>query len=210
MLSKLKVRYESLMPREQIVVILTLLLVLLSVWDKLYSKPFAQQQTQLTNELTNLEEQIKIQQHTVQQIKNHTYIDPNLANQNKLTELKARYSSLQEQMMLGDKKFVPPQLMPRVLNDILNQNSNLSLKQLDTLPITKLVASSQEHPIFKHGLTISFSGNYQNTLNFFKALEALPWAILWDTLEFEVKSYPVAETTIKVYTLSFEENWLGL
>jgi MSHA biogenesis protein MshJ len=107
---------------------------------------------------------------------------------------------------------VPPQLMSVALSDILNQNNHLTLIKLDTLPVTTLLESktSQANPIYKHGLAITFAGSYLDTLNYLKALESLPWHFIWESIDFQVKNYPIAETTIKVYTLSFKEIWLGV
>ena len=49
-----------------------------------------------------------------------------------------------------------------------------------------------------------------DTVNYLKSLESLPWRFSWDSVDYQVKQYPVAETTLRLYTLSFEENWLGL
>jgi hypothetical protein len=35
-------------------------------------------------------------------------------------------------------------------------------------------------------------------------------ARFWDSIDYQVKNYPLAETTIRAYTLSFEESWLGV
>lgn len=210
MLANLQNRFESLTTREKIIVVATLLAGIWSLWDKFFYQSVNNQQMLLTQDLQKIAVQLDAQNKTIIQLETNTYIDPNLANQNKLDTLKQQYEQLQEQMMLGDKKFVPPQIMSHVLHDILNQNSALSLINLDTLPISKLVSTSQEHPIYKHGLALTFNGNYLDTLKLLKALENLPWVFLWDTIDYQVKTYPNAEISIKAYTLSFEESWLGI
>jgi len=114
--------------------------------------------------------------------------------------------------MMHDKSLVPPQLMAIALSDILNRNNQLSLIKLDTLPATALTESKQSQPntIYKHGLSITFSGSYLDTLNYLKALESLPWHFIWESIDYQVIDYPTAETTIRVYTLSFKESWLGV
>ena len=73
---------------------------------------------------------------TAAQLEISDNIDPNIDNQTKLIELKAQYSRLQEQVMLGNKKFVPPSLMAKALSDMLKQNQQLKLIKLESLPIT--------------------------------------------------------------------------
>jgi MSHA biogenesis protein MshJ len=113
--------------------------------------------------------------------------------------------------MLGNKKFVPPSLMAKALNDMLKQNQQLTLIKLESLPTTTLLSSKlQLHPTYKHGLEITFTGNYSDTINYLKALEELPWAIVWENIDYQVKDYPKAEITIRLVTLSFDEGWLGV
>lgn len=211
MLNKIQERFESLTTREKVIVVTALLAILWSCWDSIFYQPVLLKQKSINQELANINTEITSQQQITTQLKNSGNIDPNVDNQKKLAELKAQYSHLQEQVMLGDKKFVPPQLMAKALSDMLKENQQLTLIKLESLPATTLLAGEQQHqPIYKHGLVITFSGNYADTLTYLKALEALPWAIVWDSLDYQVKNYPMAEITIRAVTLSFEKGWLGV
>lgn len=211
MLNKLQERFESLTPREKIIVFVALLAGLWSGWDSLFYQPISLKQNTLQQHLADINSQLASQQQVEAQLENNSKTDPNAVNQAKLLELKTQYSGLQEQIMFGDKKFVPASLMAKALSDMLKQNQQLTLVKLDTLPTSTLLdAKQQHHPIYKHGLAITFTGNYTDTVNYLKALEALPWAIVWDSIDYQVKEYPVAEITIHVVTLSFEEGWLGV
>ncbi len=181
-------------------------------WDSLLYQPSQKKQQTFQQELNNLKLQISDQQIAAIRLEHSPHTDPNQNNQNQLAALKAEYNRLQKLMMNGDKSFVPPHLMAVALSDILNQNKQLTLTKLDTLPVTTLLKSKQTqlNPIYKHGLAITFSGTYLDTLNYLKALEALPWHFIWESIDYRVKDYPTAETTITAYTLSFKENWLGI
>lgn len=211
MLNKIQERFESLTTREKVIVAATLLVALWSGWDSIFYQSVALKQKSLKQQLLSLNSQIDSQRQTATLLENSGDIDPNAQNQKKLAELKAQYSRLQEQVMLGNKKFVPPQLMAKALSDMLKQNQQLTLIKLESLPPTTLLAAKQQHqPIYKHGLLITFTGNYSDTVNYLEALEALPWAIVWDSLDYQVKIYPMAEITIRAVTLSFEKGWLGV
>lgn len=212
MLNNLQEKFEALTKREKIIVVVAALVGLWVGWDNFFYQPAQKKQQALQLELTSLKQQITDQQLTAIKLENSAHTDPNLSNRNKLAELKAEYNRLQELMMQGAKNFVPPHLMAVALSDILNQNNQLTLIKLDTLPVTTLLESKQPqlNPIYKHGLTITFSGSYLNTLNYLKALESLPWHFIWESIDYRVKDYPTAETTIRAYTLSFKESWLGV
>ncbi len=204
-------RLETLTNREKVILIATLFVVLWSSWDSFLYQPIAAKQKILKQQLQSINNQIASQRETATLLENTGNIDPNIGNRLKLAELKAQYSRLQEQVMFGDKKFVPPQLMAKALSDMLKENQGLTLIKLESLPPTTLLDAKQQHqPIYKHGLAITFSGNYVDTVNYLEALETLPWAIVWETLDYQVKNYPLAEIKIRAVTLSFEKGWLGV
>ncbi|WP_333877186.1 hypothetical protein [Methylobacter sp.] len=211
MLDNLQEKFEALTQREKIIVVVAILIGLWVGWDSFFYQPTQKKHQALLLQLTDLKQQLTAQQLATIKLENSSHTDPNLANRNKLVELKAEYNRLQE-LIMHDKSLVPPQLMAVALSDILTKNNELTLIKLDTLPVTTLLESkqSQANPIYKHGLTITFSGSYLNTLNYLKALESLPWRFVWESIDYQVKDYPTAETTLRAYTLSFKESWLGV
>jgi MSHA biogenesis protein MshJ len=212
MLNNLQAKFEALTKREKIIVTGAVLIGLWVVWDNFFYQPTQKKQRALQQELTNIRQQITEQQLALIKLENSPHVDPNLNNRNTLARLKTEYNRLHELKMQSGKNFVPPHLMAVALSDILNKNSHLTLIKLDTLPATTLIESKQpqQNPIYKHGLVITISGSYLDTLNYLKALEALPWHFIWESIDYQVKEYPTAETTIKAYTLSFKESWLGV
>lgn len=209
--NKFQERYDSLTAREKVIVITALLAALWGLWDSAFYQPVALKRKTLEQQLLGLNTQITGQQRILTELEQSANIDPNVDNQKKLAELKAQYSRLQEQVILGSKKFVPPQLMAKALSDLLKQNQQLKLIKLQTLPPKSLETQKQaHHPIYKHGLEMTFVGSYADTVAYLEALEAVPWAIVWESLDYQVKNYPLAEITIRVVTLSFEKGWLGV
>jgi len=211
MVNKLRVRFNALTDREKIIVVATAIVLFWAGWDKYFWSPLNQQQDQLRQNLNLLNQQLSANKQAAMQLESGIAVDPNRANKSKLATLNSELIRLQNQVKQLGEKFVPPRLMAQALNDILSQNHQLALISLDTLPVTKLIeGDTQSLPIYKHGLALTFSGNYLNTLEYLKSLESLPWRINWDSIDYQVKNHPVAETTIRAYTLSFEESWLGI
>jgi MSHA biogenesis protein MshJ len=210
-IDKLRSRFQALTAREKIIVTATALVCVWGVWDKLFWSPVKQQKIRLQQTLSLLSQQLSDQQQVALKLESGLTVDPNQANKTRLTELNAELNRQQEKMSQLAEKFVKPQLMANALNDILGQNLQLNLIKLDTLPVSTLRDEKQQFfPIYKHGLALTFSGDYLNTLRYLKGLESLPWHINWNSIDYRVKNYPLAETTIQVYTLSFEESWLGV
>lgn len=211
MLNKLREKFQDLTAREKIIVSATVIVSLWSGWDTLFWSPLKKQQQLLQQELANLDQQLSAFRQTAIKLTAGSSADPDLAQKNKLAALNAEFTRLHNQLSQAGEKFVPPRLMAKALNDLLNQNQHLTLLKLDTLPVTTLrTEKNQFFPIYKHGLALTFSGDYLNTLAYLKALESLSWRINWDSIDYQVTHHPIAETTIRAYTLSFEESWLGV
>lgn len=210
-INKFRERFRLLTTREKIIVTATVIVSVWGGWDNFFWSPLKQQQNQLQQELLSLKQQLSAQQQTATQLEAGHAADPNLTNKNKLAELTAQFTRLQSLMAREGEKFVPPRLMAKALGDLLNQNQQLTWLKLDTLPVATLrPEKNQFFPIYKHGLALTFSGDYSNSLAYLQALESLSWPINWDSIDYQVKNHPLAETTIRAYTLSFEESWLGV
>lgn len=77
---------------------------------------------------------------------------------------------------------------------------------------TPLVAATSDRrkAAYRHGIRIRFAGSYLATLQYLRALEALPWGFFWDRIELETQEFPRVEGSIVVYTVSLEEGWIGV
>ncbi len=210
--NNLLLKFEALTLREKWLMVCALLMVLWGGWDSFFYSPLKKQQTQLQQQSKNAEVELALQQQLATQLQARSLDNPNLARQKQLESLKNQYQQLQEKIQQLDKKFVSPELMAKVLSDLLKQDKQLNLIKLDTVPVTPLLEASKQsqHPIYKHGLVLQFSGNYLATLKYLKALEAMPWNFIWESIDYQVKNYPQAEIILRVYTLSMEKDWLDV
>ena len=210
MIKTLQTRFNSLTDREQLIFLVTFLILLWSAWDNLVYQPITDKTKQYATELKTLDNRLSAYQQTIIEIERLGKLDPNLSNKTKLQQLNARLEKLKSQLGEGEKEFVSANKMANLLTDMLNQNNGLKLIALETLPATTLSKSDQQSWVYRHGLSLTLQGSFMDTVNYLKSLESLPWRFSWDSVDYRVKQYPVAETTLRLYTLSFEENWLGL
>lgn len=211
MIESLVNQFDSLTKREKIIAVTTLIILVWWAWDTFFYQSLSTQRSQVKTELSNIKNQLSAQQRKADQIEALGKLDPNLSNKQKLKEIQTEFNKLKQQLDFGSKKFVPAYSMAEVLGDMLRKNNRLKLIHLETLPVSTLSKNdAQKSWVYRHGLSLTLSGNYLNTLNYLKSLESLPWRLNWGSIDYQVKEFPIAETTLQVYTLSFEENWLGL
>ena len=208
---KLGQRFASLTVREQRMVVGTALLLLWGIWDNFYYQPAQQAKQSLDNEIIQFDRQISTLKQLAQELENTPTSDPNSKNRQNLSSLEQSIDHLKQQLSSGEKSFVPSNLMSSALRDMLKQYDNLKLIKLETLPPKGFGSEGKELSwLYRHTLILTLQGDYFSTLNYLKALEALPWRIHWDHIDYQVKNYPIAETRIQIYTLSFEQDWLSV
>ena len=205
-------KFNGLTTREQTIAITMLLFVLGFVWSTYVYQPIITQKEKLIGEQTDTDVQFTMTQQLIKQLEASKNIDPNLINKNKLKEVKEKLRQQKLQLGIGEKEFVSAHQMAKLLSNILSQNNGLKLITLKSLPVITFTPNIDKKKlgIYMHGVSLTFTGSYLNTLNYLKLLESLPWRFNWDKVEYQVKEYPTAQTTLQLYTLSFEEDWLGL
>lgn len=204
-------RFAMLSQREKLMVVGAVLLILWAGWDNLFYQALQKNNRAVETEIASLQSQLHAHEQIAKQLEDISRNDPNANNRQQLAHLQQSVSSLKQQLSLGEKKFVPSQLMANALRDMLKQHGNLKLIKLETLPVSAFGINEQQPAwVYRHAMAITLQGDYFSTLNYLKALENLPWRIHWDSIAYQVKDYPMAETRIQVYTLSFEEDWLGV
>lgn len=208
--STISQRFAALTLREQRIVVGGVLLLVWGGWDHFFYQPQSSEQIRLEKDISQMEQMLTSQQALTFELETAGSRDPNLHNRQTLDSLQQSVHNLKQQLMSGDKRFVPSQLMASALRDMLKQNGNLQLISLETLPPKTFGQDEQPTWVYRHTMTLTLQGDYFSTLNYLTALENLPWRIHWDSIDYKVTNYPQAETRLQVYTLSFEQDWLGV
>ena len=119
-------------------------------------------------------------------------------------------------------KFIGPEEVPHLLEDLLQKQSGLSLISLKTLKSEKLSVTLQDADvvgenvplqtkvIYRHPFQLTFQGEYFAVLNYLQALEQGEWEIAWRELSYVVEDYPLASITLQIETLSEDSEWVGV
>ncbi len=121
-------------------------------------------------------------------------------------------------------RFVPPEDVPALLEDVLQNHEGLKLVRLTSQPaepVTITIESgadaeaenAAEVPsveIYRHPVLLEFEGGYLDVLAYLESLEEVGWQFAWRRLEYAVAEYPDAQVLIELETLSREKEWLGV
>lgn len=60
--------------------------------------------------------------------------------------------------------------------------------------------------VYQHELEMKFQADYFSTIQYVSRLEKLPWKVYWDSLNYKVLTYPIAEVTIKFHIFTHEKS----
>lgn len=230
-------RIDALSIRECGIIFAGIVLVLFTVWDSLLMQPQLVQQKKLLSELQIKRAEQSVLNVRFQSQLKEQQSDPDKANREKLAELKTRLEQIETEVRQSTSHLISPRDMARILETILNKSGGLRLTEIKGLGASPLLAAETDadetgKPVagqkqdtasaeqkkegsgldnaYKHGLFIKLEGNYMSTLQYLKTLESLPWGFFWEKLEYEVTDYPTATISITLYTLSLEQDWIGV
>lgn len=225
-------KIDNLSIRERGIILFAILFVLYSAWDGFFMGPLSITEKKITSELKQKQAEQLVLNTRLQQLVAQSKIDPDSENRKKLNELKVQLDQIESEVKSSTQYLISQKAMARVLETVLLKTKGLELIEIKGLGAQPLLAESAEKQqegvtekksaalekppgggienAYKHGLKISFEGDYLTTLDFIRELESLEWGFFWDQFEFEVKKYPEARASITVYTLSLDKDWIGV
>lgn len=233
---QLSTAYNERPLRERGLILATTLVLLLFVLGQLLIAPalsrasLSQKNTQRDQtELQQIQSQIAL-------IEARLAVDPNTALRDQLQRLTESNQQLDRAFAQASLDLVDPQVMVGLLRDMIAEQKNLQLISLQNLPprVVYSVASADgqaneqtaaakptagakatanETPvpaIYAHEIQVVLTGDYFSVLDYLQRLESLDARFGWRSIRYEVKTYPHAEATLRVQTLSLNKAWLGV
>lgn len=211
---------DTLALRERGLLLAALLGVMYSLWTNGLMNPLTAKQKELTATLQEVQTQNAALAQQEQTMLAGRSIDPDAENKARLELLTQQIVDLDARLKEVTLGLIEPTQMPKVLQEVLTREPELTLVRIKNLGATPLgpappegtAESAPAHAggAYRHGLVIEFEGSYLSTLRYLKALEGLSWQLFWDSVEFKVQEFPRARVTISVHTLSLQEGWLGV
>jgi MSHA biogenesis protein MshJ len=226
-------KINNLSLRERGAVFIGVIAVIFWSWDTFLMTPLELEQK---NALANINKKNAERMVLVTQVQNsmgQEQVDPDAENLEKLKLLRSRLINVQAELESSTDNLVSPKDMPKILETVLHKTGGLTLINLRSLGVTPLVAKTETDSeetnakesvekngsklnaenidnAYKHGLRIEFKGDYLTTLDYLKQLEELEWGFFWDGFDLNVVEYPDANASIEIFTLSLQEEWIGV
>lgn len=229
---KLVAAIEARKFEERLVLLVMLLLFIGYGWLVLVSDRFDAGQAQQQNRINVLNAQIAEEANRFADIQRNYDEDPNAFARNRQQELQRQTIVVDEQLRALYGQLIQPRQMAEVLTTILQRETTLRLVSLENQPSSVLASATAGAAVplvgevvvgagngldseggiqvFRHGLSMVFEGDYVETVRYLRSLENLETSFFWQSLNYEVTSWPLARITLNIFTLSTQEEWIGV
>lgn len=209
--ARLSAYLQARTPRERLLLLITVLVSIFLLGYLVWLGPemdrrtgLLEQQRKFTQETAQLESQIETLGIAMEK-------DPDQEERHRLSQVKRQSQELDAGLRRQTDGMIAPELMPKVLKEMLR---DLPLKLVNLkkqAPEVELDLETEGVPrIYRHGLRLELQGSYSDTLEYLEKLEQLPWRLAWEGIDIQMVRYPTAKIVLELYTLSYEEDWLGV
>ncbi len=218
-LQKAHTWYESIGQQKRRLVLGSVMGVVLLMWSSVIYSPLKNsintyRSDAETNNKTIAEMQKKLSEGKIAFSK-----DPDEEEKKVMRAIQIQIDAIDSRMHGVTTGLVDPKLMTQVLGQILRNDGGLTLLKMSSLEpvsveqLTGDIGSNlqtEKTALFRHGVVMKFEGTYHDVLNYLTAIEHLPWELFFGGLDYQVKTYPTAQVTLKIYTLSDHKALIGV
>lgn len=236
----LEQRYETLQPRERLLLALAAVALLVLGLFVLWIEPRLDAHKAAQAEIASLQPQVEGLRVAVGRLESELARDPELPRREALERLRAEAAALDATFVEDGRQAISPARMPGLLRELLGRDARLRVAAVQVLPpeilrwaaapVAPAAAGSTaaapaaaaasvmlEEPaapalpiLYRHRVELRFEGSYAATLDYVRTLEALPYRLRLHRLDIDATRWPLLKVTVKVETLGLEEGWIGV
>ncbi len=210
---KLSSQIEAMTIRERVIVLCASVIGIVFIWVQFVYTPLQERHKKASRSVSSLAQQEVDFSARQAELTQRLTEDPN-------RELRTQRDGLEKQLVVMKNQIerqlsglIPPEKMADVLRSMLNQQEKLTLVNVKNLPVEPfnkpLNESDEGSGLFSHGMELVLEGEYFDVLEYIQRLESLK-GFNWLMMNYEVLDYPKARVTVKINTLSLEEDWIGV
>ena len=210
-------RYQAFTLRERVLVTLAMLAVTWMAWNATLGGFLSTAHERTSRSVDGIYSRIEAAAAERSKLQAAKASDPNQRLSRERDRLSEELWRLNESIGTVLERFVEPEHMPALLEDVIRHHKGLTLKRMESLPVEPMElsggpGSQTEQPvrIYRHPLRLRFEGRYFDVMAYLAELEQGPWEFGWRQLDYQVNDYPVATVTLEIETLSREKNWIGV
>jgi len=225
-------KFLVITPREQIFITLTGLVVIIFGFFNFSLDPNLAEGKSLDQQNARLVKSDKRLESTIADLEVLLKRDPNKVLQRQIDNYQKQLLEVDETLSLLTSELINPIQMRKALLALLHLQKGVTLKSFEIVGARPLIAtpklnedenqtsdtvlgsneenSDQSLNLFRHGIKIKLSGRYFQLRDYLKQLEDMPWQFFWHSFDYNVVEYPNSELEIEIYSLSTNQEFIGV
>ena len=196
-------------PRRRFWLMLSVIVVIyLGVW--MYLLPLRDSNTTAEQQQRQLNVQLNAARNELAGIQQRLQANPKAPLERQLAQQQERLQRVTTQLD-NETRYISAADNRDLLRALLTTAAGVKVRSAQALPVEQIYRDPLDNNtgIYKHRLQLVISGNYFDVQQYFETLEDLPWAFYWQRMDYRVTTYPNAEVTVEIYTLSLERNYVA-
>lgn len=204
---KLAILVDALELRERVLLLIGSIVLLFFLVDRIGFQPAIQKQQLLLQGIKDQELQLDVLRAQFSQF----YEEPVEEQPNTLALLHTELGSSNQNLQLQLDRMLSPDKATSILEQVMSHEEGLTLNAVNTrmTPLTSIDAdtrySQATNKINRYELELQLEGGYLETLDYLRALEALPWKFFWTGINFATTEHPKGNVELEIYTLGQAE-----
>lgn len=221
-------RFDALQPRERTLLSVVVGVLVVAVVFLLWIEPAQNAANAQRAEIATLAPQVESARVALSRVQEELSRDPEAARRLLLEQLRQEATSLDASLAADEAAVIPPSRMPAVLRDLMGRDARLRVVGVEVMtpevvrwsptpvaePAPEVVVADAAGPplpaLYRHRVALRFEGDFAGTLDYLRAVEALPMRVRLDDLEVDAAKWPRLVITLEVETLGLGEGWIGV
>lgn len=209
--------FEQRVLRERIIISCVVLALVYLIFDFAFFQPVFAKRDEFKKQIHSAQSELKVIQTEKDVLIQGFTKNPSIAKQREITQLKQRIASLDGEINSLSEGLIEAEKLPQVVRELVTHDSGLRLLGLrvDSPKALTLKSGSDDEEsvssagIFKHSVVFRLQGSFFDLMRYLQTLENSEWHFYWESLDYEVDSYPQAVAQIEAYTLSTQRGFIG-
>ncbi|MBS0286391.1 MAG: type II secretion system protein M [Proteobacteria bacterium] len=203
---KVKKQINGRSQRERVLLLLTGMTIIWVIMFNGFISPSSNEMNDNSEEIQNIEQEYRASAHELGLVKAKLQKQINAQPNSEVLQLQDTLKVQKEKLNHYREKLIKPETVPFLLDKLLGDFAGLTLVNVQTLPPKELKTNT----LYRHGIRLTFSGEYKDLLAYVKKVESLQYPLWWDDVEYKITQFPKATIVLTLYTLSEHENWIGV
>lgn len=226
-------KFQNISSREQYLILITGLVAVIFISFSLFldpslakTKKIEEQSASLITENKSIRSSISIYEEALAK-------DPNVALNTQISAYEKQLKQIDDKLLLLTSELIDPIQMRFALIDMLKVQKGVSLISFELLGARPLMGEEGDLAddektkkeedklasadtvegninLYQHGIRLKLTGKYFQLRDYLSQLEAMPWKFFWKDFRYKIKKYPLGELEIEMYSLSTNEEFIGV